>query len=135
MTTTGSLKKVPLRYIVLGILSIAARENRPQIPVTEFYRLFAEMVDDVGESLPAMAFTRTDYSAYSKRLDEALQSLVGYSLDLPNPRLRYLELQPDAADRHLKWLDAKFEEHSLVGTLEPLVRRWFLTEPEAQPSK
>lgn len=97
-----------LKDIVLGILSAVAVRGAPRVRITEFYRGFADLVDAHKEFFPPMLFTRGSHSVYSKRLDDALQSLIGYTVALPNPQLQYLQLEKDAAARQLAWLEDKY---------------------------
>ncbi len=102
-----------LRDMVLGMLSLAAVEGKSRVPLTEFYRAFEAVVDAHRDMFPPMHFTKNAYSVYSKRLDDALQSIVGFSIELPNPHLQFLEVKDDAAKRHLAWLNEKYGKDTL----------------------
>ncbi len=104
----SSTAHVPLKDTVLALLSLAAEEGHRSIPLIDFYRAFADTYEEYGDVLPPLIFTRTAGSAYSKRLDEALAAKIGYSVDLPNPRLQRTSIELDAAKRHLAWLDSKY---------------------------
>lgn len=124
MTTTESFRNLPLDDLVLAVLSLAAKKGRTKIPLKEFYKAFAQLVDEHGGLFPPMLFTETGDSAYSKRLDDALQLLLGYGVDLPNPVLRYLEVPEDVADHHLTWLHRKYDKDdfpSWIDDLQPIV--------------
>lgn len=120
----ASAKRAPLvqqslRDIVLGMLSIAAVSGTTKVPLTEFYRAFEAVVEAHRDMFPPLRFTKNAYSVYSKRLDDALQSLVGYSIELPNPQLQFLEIKEDAAKRHLAWLSDKYGP-DVIDNLKPL---------------
>src|SRR5712691_8464347 len=102
------LPRVPLKDTVLAMLSIAAEQGRTTIPLRAFYRASAVVANEYSDIVPPLIFTRTEHSAYSKRLDEALSERIGYSVDLPNPRLQRTALRPSAAKRHLAWLSHKY---------------------------
>lgn len=108
-----------LRDMVLGMLSIAAIEGTTKIPLTEFSGAFEAVVEAHRDMFPPMHFTKNAYSVYSKRLDEALQSFIGGSIDLPNPHLQFLEVREDAAKRHLAWLKDKYGA-DVIDNLKPL---------------
>lgn len=112
--------EISLKDQVLAILSLASRRGRTRIPILEFFSGFAGLADKFPDMVPDLVFNKTAYSAYSKRLDGAIQGLVGFSVDLPNPKLQCLEVTPEAADRHLAWLDEKYG-HAYIRSLEPLV--------------
>jgi hypothetical protein len=109
----------PLKDQVLAILSLAARRGTTQVPILDFFRAFADLADEFTPMLPGLIFSRTTYSAYSKQLDTALQELVGFSVDLPNPKLQYLEVSQEAAGRHLSWLEEKYGKE-YIDSLQPL---------------
>jgi hypothetical protein len=111
---------IPLKHQVLAILSLAARQGRNRVPILDFFKAFADLTEEFGNVLPGLVFSRTAHSAYSKRLDAALQELVGSSVDIPNPKLQYLEVSSDAAGRHLVWLKEKYGEEQ-IDDLMPLV--------------
>jgi hypothetical protein len=108
-----------LRDMVLGMLSIAAVEGTTKVPLAEFFGAFESVVVAHPDMFPPMYFTKNAYSVYSKRLDDALQSLVGYSIELPNPQLQFLEIKKDAAKRHLTWLNDKYGA-DVINNLKPL---------------
>lgn len=103
-----------LKDEVLGLLSDAALKGKERIKITDFYRAFAQLAEQNPNDFPPMVFTRAGNSAYSKRLDTAVQSLVGYSVNLPNPQLQYLELSRDTAQRHMDWLRDTYGEDAVV---------------------
>ena len=108
-----------LRDMVLGMLSVAAVKGTTKVPLTDFYGAFEAVVEAHPSQFPPMHFTKNACSVYSKRLDDAIQSFVGGSIELPNPRLQFLEVKVDAAKRHLAWLDEKY--HTDIATdLTPL---------------
>ena len=72
--------------------------------------------------LPPLAFTGSEDAPYSKRLDDALSFSIGYAVDVPNPRLRYLEMGEAPADRLLTWLRSKYGEE--VDSLQPVVEQF-----------
>jgi len=120
-----------LSDVVLGILSLAATEGRTKIPILEFFGTFAHLKEEYGGVLPTIIFTKTWRSAYSKGLDRALQELVGCGVGLPNPQLQNLEVTPDAAQRHLAWLEAKYGLEA-VKQLKPLADRFRTHAPARQ---
>ncbi len=97
-----------LRDMVLAILSLASVQGTERVRLADFYGAFEGVFRAHGDAFPPMRFTRNAYSVYSKRLDDALQSLIGYSISLPNPSLQYLELKTDVAIRNLAWLRDKY---------------------------
>jgi len=105
-----SMLRHSLKDEVLGLLSDAAIKGTERIKITDFYRAFAQLAEQYPNEFPPMVFTRAGNSAYSKRLDSAVQSLVGYSVNLPNPQLQYLELSRDTAERHMDWLRETYGE-------------------------
>ena len=114
-------RPVPLRKTVLAVLSLAAEEGQTRIPITQIYRRFADLVEKYPGLFPPMLFTKGPYSAYSKRLDDALQSLIGYDVELPNPRLQFTEISKEAAKRRLARLkDAYGEEY--LAAVQPIAR-------------
>ena len=119
----NELVQPSLRDIVLAILSMTAVQGRERVRLTEFYRAFERVFEAHKSAFPPMRFTRNSYSVYSKRLDDAIQSLIGYSVALPNPSLQYLELKTDVAIRNLAWLRDKYG--SEVDRIEPLFREFF----------
>jgi len=112
-----------LRDMVLGMLSIAAVEGRTKVPLTEFSGAFEAVVEKYRDMFPPMRFTKNADSVYSKRLDEALQSFIGGSIDLPNPQLQFLQVEKDAAKRHLAWLNDKYGT-DVVDSLKPLTKEF-----------
>jgi hypothetical protein len=116
----AALLQQSLRDIVLGILSMAAIQGTERVRLTDFYQAFERVFEAHKSTFPPMRFTKNSYSVYSKRLDDALQSLIGYSISLPNPSLQYLELKTDVAIRSLAWLRDKYG--SEVDGLEPLTK-------------
>jgi hypothetical protein len=120
-TPVDSSLRDSLRDIVLGMLSHAAVEGTTRVPLGEFQRAFEVVVVGHRNMFPPMHFTKSAYSVYSKRLDDALQSVVGFSVDLPNPQLQFLEVTKDAAKRHLAWLEDKYGR-SAVDKLKPLAK-------------
>jgi len=104
-----------LKDEVLGLLSDAALKGKGKIKITDFYRAFAQLAEQHPDEFPPMVFTRAGNSAYSKRLDSAVQSLVGYSVNLPNPELQYLELGADTAQRHMDWLRDTYGDDAVGG--------------------
>ncbi len=117
---------ISLRDTVLGLISLMASQGRTRVPITEFFKIFGDLHEKFSSLLPPMLFTHTAHSAYSKQLDDALQSLVGYSVELPNPTLQCIELQDQVAKRHLIWLEKKFGRN-FIDCLEPFARS-FLAE-------
>jgi hypothetical protein len=112
-----------LRDLVLAILSMASVQGTNRVPLTEFYRAFADVAAKHGRVFPPMHFSKNPYSVYSKRLDEAVQSLVGYSISLPNPQLQYLEVKKAAAERHLSRLRDRYGSQA-VKSLAPIVKEF-----------
>jgi len=123
MAVKVALGAPDLRHTVLAVLSLAAQEGQTSTPIVSFFRAFADLADQFRDALPALVFSRTAHSAYSKRLDSALQSWVGYTVGLPNPVLRNLELRPDAAARHLAWLEERYGGE-YVERLRPIARKF-----------
>ncbi len=107
MALVHASRRYPLSDIVLAVLSHAATGGRTRIPLFGLYRAFGDLIDEASEEFPPMRFSRTPFSTYSKRLEDAIQALVGYAIELPNPRLRHVETAPTAAARHLRWLHEK----------------------------
>jgi len=103
-----STRDIPLRHLVLAILSLASQGGRARVPISKFYTGFAALVDISPKEFPPIHFVRTPHSCYSKRLDDALQGLVGYSLELPNPSLQDIEVPVDVAARHLARLQHRY---------------------------
>jgi hypothetical protein len=93
-----------LRDMVLGMLSVAAVKGTTRVPLTDFFGAFEAVVEAHPDRFPPMHFTKNACSVYSKRLDDAVQSFVGGSIELPNPSLQFLEIKQDAAKRHIAWL-------------------------------
>src|SRR5712691_9087516 len=120
-TVAPSLQE-SLRDTVLAILSLAAVEGKERVRLTDFYKAFEGVFEANKDAFPPMRFSRTSYSVYSKRLDDALQSLIGYSISLPNPSLQYLELKTDVAIRNLAWLRDKYG--SEIDRIEPLAKEF-----------
>ncbi|MCH7605080.1 hypothetical protein IID24_03785 [Patescibacteria group bacterium] len=121
MQTVPTLQQVPLQHVVLAILSLAAERGQTRMAFVDFFRAFADLKDEFGDTLPPMVFTRTVGSAaYSKRLDDALGS-IGSSIDLRLPR--HLELRQDIAHRHLRWLREKYGQER-IDNLQPIVKRF-----------
>lgn len=108
-----------LRDMVLAILSLAAVQGTERVRLTDFYNAFEGVFEAHRDAFPPMRFTRNSLSVYSKGLDGALQSLIGYSISLPNPSLQYLELKTDVAIRNLAWLRDKYGSE-IVDGLAPL---------------
>lgn len=121
---TPSLQE-SLRDMVLAILSMAAVQGTERVRLTEFYKAFEGVFEANKDAFPPMRFTRNSHSVYSKRLDGALQSLIGYSISLPNPSLQYLELKTDVAIRNLAWLRDKYGSEVVDG-LAPLAGDFIL---------
>ncbi len=105
---SAPLVQQSLRDTVLGILSVAAVKGTPRVPLAEFFTAFEAVVGAHPDRFPPMHFTRNACSVYSKKLDDALQSFIGGSIELPNPSLQFLEVKEDAAKRHLAWLSDKY---------------------------
>ncbi len=124
------LADLSLRDAVLAILSMAAVEGTTRVRLTEFYKAFAGVVDNHRDMFPPMLFTRNAYSVYSKRLDDAVQSLVGYSIELPNPELQHLEVAVDAAERHLGRLRDRYTADK-INRLKPLVAEFLKSVGES----
>ena len=126
-----------LRDMVLAILSLAAVEGTERVRLTNFYKAFEGVFNDHRNAFPPMRFSHTSYSVYSKRLDDALQSLIGFSISLPNPSLQYLELKTDLAIRNLAWLRDKYGPE--MDRIEPLAKEFLhqleLRNEEAAPSE
>jgi hypothetical protein len=114
-----------LRDMVLGMLSVAAVKGTTRVPLTDFFGAFEGVVEAHPDRFPPMHFTRNACSVYSKRLDDAVQSFVGGSIELPNPSLQFLEIKQDAARRHIAWLSDKYAT-DIASNLEPLTEE-FLT--------
>ena len=131
MSTVQSFRKVPLKFVVLAMLSLASQQGQTKTPVIKLYKAIANLTEEFSGVFPPMVFTRTEYSAYSKRLDDALQELVGSSVDLPNPRLRELVLPPEIAEGHLTFLREKYGT-SMIDNLQPIVER-LVDEINRQP--
>jgi hypothetical protein len=112
-----------LRDMVLGVLSVAAVKGTTKVPLTEFFTAFEAVVGAYPDRFPPMHFTRNACSVYSKKLDDALQSFVGGSIELPNPSLQFLEVKEDAAKRHLAWLSDKYET-DVASSLTPLTEEF-----------
>jgi hypothetical protein len=106
-----------MQDLVLGILSLAADRGVTQFPLVELFRCFADLSDRFPTVIP-FVFERAPYTVYSKAFDDALQALVGYSVDLPNPQLQYIELAPEAARRHVTGLRAKYGD-GFISSLAP----------------
>lgn len=121
MSPTYRLRRYPLNHIVIGVLSLAAQNGVTRVPNRLLYRAFADLVEQSPDSFPPMRFTRTGSSAYSKRFEDALQSLIGYSVELPNPRLKDIVTGPDAATRHLAWLE-EVDGHPFIEELRLLAK-------------
>ena len=115
-----SLNSVPLKHRVLAILSLAASKRRMRLPITAFYDIFATIVEQFPDMFPGLAINRTRHYAYSKQLDSALQELVGYSVDVPNPELQFVEIDPDAASRIIARLHERYSS-ALGSKLTPVV--------------
>ncbi len=109
----------PLRDVLLWVLSSASKRGHKKIPLTHIYGAFADLTPRHRDKLPTLVFTKTPYSAYSKRFDEALQTLVGYSVDLPNPSLQFVEVDEAVAARHMDRI-AKRYAHTAIESLMPL---------------
>jgi hypothetical protein len=126
-TSAGSAMPVQqsLRDMVLGMLSVAAVKGTTRVPLTDFFGAFEAVVEAHPDRFPPMHFTRNACSVYSKRLDDAVQSFVGGSIELPNPSLQFLEIKQDAARRHIAWLSDKYST-DIASNLEPLTEE-FLT--------
>jgi hypothetical protein len=122
-----------LRDMVLGMLSIAAVEGRTRVPLTEFSGAFEAVVEKHRDMFPPMRFTKNADSVYSKRLDEALQSFIGGSIDVPNPQLQFLQVEKAAARRHLAWLRDKYGTGA-VDSLKPLTKEFLarLSSPDGR---
>ncbi|MEK6712535.1 MAG: hypothetical protein AABZ64_18360 [Nitrospinota bacterium] len=133
MATSVVKKDVPLKHMVLAILSHVAKKGGTRIPIMEVYRVFAELVDEKKEAFPPLVFTKTAYSAYSKRLDDAIQSFIGYGIELPNPSLQYAEIGEEAADRHLSWLSSKYGQ-DYIESLRSMADR-FLSKLSCSPEE
>ena len=112
-----------LRDMVLGMLSVAAVKGTTRVPLTDFYGAFEAVVEAHPDRFPPMHFTRNACSVYSKRLDDAVQSFVGGSIELPNPSLQFLEIKQDAARRHIAWLSDKYDT-DIARNLEPLTKEF-----------
>jgi len=123
-----------LRDTVLGMLSVAAVKGTTKVPLTEFFRAFAAVVDAHPDRFPPMHFTKNACTVYSKRLDDALQSFVGGSIELPNPSLQFLEVKEDAAKRHLAWLSDKYET-DVASNLTPLTEEFLASVQRPAVSK
>lgn len=109
--------------MVLAVLSMASVQGTKRVPLTDFYAAFAGLVEAHRDLFPPMHFTKNASSISSKRLDDALQSFIGGSVELPNPRLQFLEVGDDAAKRHLAWLGDKYGQDA-VNSIEPLTREF-----------
>ena len=103
--------------LVLGILSLAADRGVTQFPLVDLFHCFADLSEQFPTLIP-FVFERAPYTVYSKAFDDALQSLVGYSVALPNPQLQYIELAPEAARRHVTGLKAKYGDE-FISSLAP----------------
>jgi hypothetical protein len=117
VANTSSAQNVPSRHLVLALLSLASQHGRSRVPIADFFTAFAAVVDECKEqfSFPVIDFSGTPDTLYSKRLDDALQSLIGNAVALPNPELQYLEVLPDAAERHLVHLKEKYGQDYIDG--------------------
>jgi hypothetical protein len=116
MATLKQGEVLPLRYSVLAILSlVAAERGKTKIPVKGLYEAFAHVVDEVPDKFPRLAFTRTPYYVYSKRLDDAIQYWVGYGIEVPILELQCVEIGQEAAERHLARLKSKFGAELIDG--------------------
>lgn len=109
--------RVRAQDLVLGILSLAADRGVTQFPLVDLFHCFADLSDQFPTVIP-FVFERAPYTVYSKAFDDALQSLVGYSVALPNPQLQYIELAPEAARRHVTGLKARYGD-DFVSSLAP----------------
>jgi hypothetical protein len=121
MATTQPRNIVPLRDTVLAILSLVSKQGKTRVPLTEIYEIFADLAEKYPDRFPGLAFMRTPFTTYSKRLDDAIQDWVGYSIDVPNPTLQYVEIGSNAAERHLTWLRDRYgsewlDSLNIVGT-------------------
>ena len=109
--------RVRVQDLVLGILSLASDRGVTQFPLVELFHGFADLADQFPTVIP-FVFERAPYTVYSKAFDDALQSLIGYSVALPNPQLQYIELAPEAARRHVTGLRAKYGDE-FISALAP----------------
>jgi len=131
-TTNTQPSHLPLKDLVLAMLSLAAVQGKNRIPIVKFYQIFADMADDLPPMFPPLIFTRTSYSAYSKRLDDALQFWVGYGVEVPNPGLKHIQVMGESAERHLDWFKERYGEEKLEA-LRPLVAQ-FISDLGPEPT-
>lgn len=75
-------KSVPLKHLVLAILSLASMKGQKKVAIIEFYQAFANLVDRFPDMFPCLIFTGAPNSRYSRRLDDALGSHIPYSIEL-----------------------------------------------------
>lgn len=115
-------QRIPLRDLVLALIAHASRAGHKRIPISHFFVVFGSLAEDpeFRAVAPPLGFTRSPHAVYCKRLDDALQSLIGYCIELPNPSLQNLEMSQDVAERQLRWLANKYD----LGLLQPLAQKF-----------
>lgn len=112
-----------LKDVVIAILSVAARRGSTKVPLKIVYEAFADAAEALPGVFAGVGFTRTPHYVYSKPLDSAIQEWVGYGIDVTNPELQYLEVTPEAAERHLTRLERRYGR-AFLDVLSPGVDRF-----------
>jgi hypothetical protein len=113
-TTAGQAGHVPLtlKHLLSALLASAAEQGIDKIEIDTFFSILAELLrkDEYKSVAPPLAFRQTGKLYYSKRVDEALQSLVGYFVQIPNPTMQRLQVPQSLATLQLQWLREKYPD-------------------------
>jgi hypothetical protein len=117
---------MPLKHRLLAILSLAASRGQNRIPMKFFYQIFADLSAKFPEVLPGLDANRTPSYAYSKPLDGALQSLIGFGVNIPSPDFWGIEVSSRAAEHFVRRLEDSYgpeaiEEFGVIA--EELINR------------
>jgi hypothetical protein len=104
---------MPLKHRLLATLSLASSRGYPMVPLTRFFEIFADLSERFPEAFPKLYFDRTPWSAYSKQLDGALQSLIGLCVEIL-PSLNVIEVSHTSAVHLIERLKESYGE----GTVE-----------------
>jgi len=104
--------RLPLKHLLSALLASAAERGFERIKIANFFSILAELLrrEDYRSVAPPLTFRQTGEAYYSKRIDEALQSLIGYLADIPNPTMQCLLIDKSLAERQLQWLRETYPE-------------------------